>query len=72
MKRAEQLTTEELRAIVNDLQELLYLDIVSDETGDTDAWNPNKEWDCCDICAGLSALAREHELVPDRVTPLEG
>ena len=40
MRKAEDLTKEELRQIVQRLQELLYLDM--DQDGDF--WNPDKEW----------------------------
>ena len=60
MRNVEDLTDQELRQIVQKLQELLYLD--SDKEGKT-FWNPDKEWDIA-VLEYLADSLRKCDLVP--------
>jgi hypothetical protein len=63
MRKVKELTKQELRQIVRQLQELLYLDI--DERGES-FWNPDKEWDIS-ILENLADSLRKCGLVPTAV-----
>ena len=67
MRTARELTLAELAAIVDSLQQALYLDF--DEKL-RKVWNPNKEWDGADICDQLAAELARFDLVPLVVTPV--
>jgi len=60
VKRAEQLTREELQSIVNAVQDLLFLDLVDDR----DVYTVNKALDLADTVHAIGALYERHGLVP--------
>ena len=61
MLRAEELPREALVEIVSDIQMRLYLDM--DGAG-REFWNPEKAWNCCDVCQDVQNLLCRHGLVP--------
>ena len=67
MRTAMELTRDELVAIVDALQQTLYLDFEADLTK---IWNPDKAWDGADVCDQLAAELARFDLVPDVVTPV--
>jgi hypothetical protein len=54
------LAREDLEEIVRNLQDQLYLDLVDD----TEVYDPDKEWDCTDICTTLAEIACRFNLAP--------
>jgi hypothetical protein len=70
LKRATDLAREELEAVVESLQQSLYLDTMAN--GEL-AWNPDKEWDGADVCQDLACLLRKYGLAPSGqdYSPLE-
>lgn len=67
MRTAQELTRDELVAIVEALQQSLYLDFEADLIK---VWNPDKEWDGADICDQLAAELARFDLVPEIITPV--
>ncbi len=68
MRKPSQLTRNELVAIVDALQQALYLD-ADPELGM--AWNPNKAWDGADICGELTGALASFGLAPERLTTFD-
>ncbi len=66
MRKASDLTRDQLEAIVEAVQECLYLD--DDEAGHT-YWNPQKQWQGADICEHLANELGNHGLIP--ATPMK-
>ncbi len=66
VKVASELTRFQLQRLVAEIQGRLYLDL--DEEG-TEYWDPDKEWECSDLCQEISALLDELGLMPDDVQP---
>ena len=64
MRKVEDLTRPELRQIVQQLQELLFLD--SDKSGKR-YWNPDKEWDT-EYLESLATALQAYGLVPTELT----
>jgi hypothetical protein len=60
MKRAEQLTREQLETIVNAVQDRLFLDIVDDQ----DTYTINKDLDFADTVHAIGSVYERHGLVP--------
>ena len=60
MRKAKELGKKELIEIVQEIQELLYLD---GEDGEKCFWNPDKEWDV-DFIESVAGYLREADLVP--------
>ena len=65
MRSPNELTRRELLAIVDGLQQALYLDF---DSRLTKIWNPEKEWDGAEVCDYLAALLAEFALIPLTVT----
>jgi hypothetical protein len=61
MRRAGDLTHEQLIHLVNTIQEILYEDI--DEEGKS-FWNPEKEWECCDALQWIACALDDVRLAP--------
>ena len=64
MRLATELSRTELAAIVDALQQALYLDF---DNRSQKVWNPDKSWDGADVCDQLSLLLADHGLVPHSV-----
>jgi hypothetical protein len=60
MKRAEQLTREQLETIVNAIQDRLFLDLVNDR----DTYTVNKDLDLADAIQAIRSVYERHGLVP--------
>jgi len=60
MKRAEQLTREQLEAIVNAIQDRLFLDLVNHR----DTYTTNKDLDLDDTMQAIRSVYERHGLVP--------
>ena len=60
MRTPQDLTHEELSAIVDRLQRALYFD----DDAEPPDWNPDKPWDGAEISARLGDLLGEHDLIP--------
>ena len=60
MKRAEQLTREQLETIVNAIQDRLFLDLVNDR----DTYTVNKDLDLADTIHAIGSVYERHGLVP--------
>lgn len=67
MQRPHDLTREQLEAIVEELQQRLYLSY----NPETDAlyWNPEKEWSGFDVCDALAYQLAELSMVPEESMP---
>ena len=64
MLQPEELSKEECRECLADVQAILYLDIFPDRP---DLWNPDKEWDA-DVLQALAEALDAYGLVPHGVT----
>ena len=62
MRRVNELTTDELVAIVESIQLFLYVD--SDAEGNR-YWEPDKVWSGADVCDHLASLLNDHDLIPE-------
>lgn len=73
MKNVKSLTPEQLEQLAQRLQDALYLDFVEDEeTGEGSfQYDPDKEWDCVDLCSELATIADDFGLRPNKMTPRE-
>lgn len=61
LRRATDLPRERLVAIVESLQQCLYLD----DTGCPElVWNPEKDWNGADVCQDLASVLEKHGLIP--------
>ena len=67
MRTARELTRAELAAIVDSLQQALYLDF---DSALTKVWNPDKDWDGAEVCDQLAAELDRFDLVPLSVIPI--
>lgn len=68
MKRPQQLTRDQLEAIVDVVQQTLYLD------RDANAayyWNPEKEWAGAEALDQIADTLVEHELSPQASQPFQ-
>lgn len=65
MRTANNLERDELAAIVDALQQALYLDFDAELTK---VWNPDKAWDGAEVCDQLAAELTRFDLVHDVVT----
>ena len=65
MRSPNELTRRELLAIIDGLQQALYLDF---DSRLTKIWNPDKEWDGAEVCDYLAALLAGFALIPLTVT----
>ncbi|HEX4131085.1 MAG TPA: hypothetical protein VHZ24_13670 [Pirellulales bacterium] len=68
MRRPTGLTRDELVAIVDALQQALYLD-ADPELGI--AWDTSKVWDGADICGEMAAVLARFDLAPERLTTFD-
>jgi hypothetical protein len=66
MKRASDLTREELETIVDTVQQHLHLDM---SDGNSPVWTPDKEWDGSDVCEGIALLLDRNGLAPAQDEP---
>ena len=69
VKIASELTRSQLQRLVAEIQGRFYLDL--DENG-TECWNPEKEWNCADLCQDIGNLLDEFGLVPVESQPFSG
>lgn len=67
MRNTNDLSRAELTAIVDVLQQALYLDF---DSALTKVWNPDKEWDGAEVCDYLAAELTRFDLVPQSVIPI--
>ena len=63
---ASELTRSQLQRLVAEIQGRFYLDL--DENG-TEYWNPEKEWNCADLCQDIGNLLDGFGLVPAEAQP---
>jgi hypothetical protein len=61
MKAPSELSTDEMRAIISDIQMLLWLEM----TPEGDRWNPDKEWDS-ETLEYVGAVLEERGLRPEK------
>jgi hypothetical protein len=66
MKRASDLTREQLETIVDTVQQHLHLDM---SDGNSPVWTPDKEWDGSDACEGMALLLERYGLTPAHDEP---
>lgn len=71
MINVKSLSREQLEQLAQEVQDALYLDYAEDEeTGEFSfQYNPDKEWDCVDLCAALAELSVKFGLAPTELTP---
>jgi len=67
VKVASELTRSQLQRLVAEIQGRLYLDLDADGT---EYWNPEKEWNCADLCQDIGNLLDGFGLVPAEAQPL--
>ena len=68
MRTPQQLARRELLAIVDALQQALYVDLDAHETK---IWNPDKPWNGAEVCDHLPTLLAEYDLTPHTVTAVD-
>ena len=61
-----ELTRSALERLVAEIQGRFYLDL---DAGGSEYWNPQKAWDCADLCQEIRRLLREYGLVPAAAQP---
>jgi hypothetical protein len=66
MKRASDLTREELETIVDTVQQHLHLDM---SDSNSPVWTPDKEWDGSDVCEGMALVLDRFGLAPTQDEP---
>ncbi len=71
MRNIKDMSREQLEQLAQKVQDALYLDYVeNEETGEESfQYDPDKEWDCVDICSALAELVAEFDLAPSELTP---
>jgi hypothetical protein len=67
MRRSTELERQTLEALVDAVQQCLYLDHCEDGLGF--CWNPDKEWCGADAMEQLAGLLSQHGLSPESVLP---
>ena len=68
MRIASDLERPEVEEIVESIQRFMYLDL--EDSGD-EAWDPEKTWNCGDVCQHIAGLLDDHGLVPDKRQPAD-
>ena len=80
MKRARELSREQLVKALNRVQEILFVDVGPSDLDDgsedaikagvkpvADYWNPDKEWNGADTLDGIRGVLVDYQLVPVEV-----